>query len=325
VIEMGRNDPPADAAEGDRYIVGPSPTGAWWNKAGQLAIMVNHGWWCRPPKPGWRVYDLAQDTLYVLTTSLTWVPIAGSGGIAAIQNATAIGLGMTADPANPFAAKLNSALWTAKTTAEGGTDDLYMTCNKTDATADAGFAFQSGFVTRATVGLFGSNRFRVAVSPDGTAFNDALSVDEATGIVDQPRLPRFKANTNFDNFAAANTWIKIAINTAESNNQGAFDPATNRFTAPVAGDYCLGASLLFRQDVSTNARLRGRIMKNGSAVIPGSYGENSAPHLSLATALWIQTVAPLAAGDTIELQGSFRAESGYFAGTHTSFWGFKVG
>ncbi|WP_424931875.1 hypothetical protein [Amaricoccus macauensis] len=41
--------------------------------------------------------------------------------------------------------------------------------------------------------LFGSDRFRLAVSADGSTVFDGLSIDNATGIVDQPRLPRFKA------------------------------------------------------------------------------------------------------------------------------------
>ena len=42
-------------------------------------------------------------------------------------------------------------------------------------------------MTKALVGLFGSDRFRLAVSADGSTFFDGLSVDNATGVVDQPR------------------------------------------------------------------------------------------------------------------------------------------
>ncbi len=44
-----------------------------------------------------------------------------------------------------------------------------------------------------------------------------------------------------------------------------------------------------------------------------------------ATALWLHTMVALTAGDTVELQGKFRAADGYFAADHTSFWGCKVG
>jgi hypothetical protein len=42
-------------------------------------------------------------------------------------------------------------------------------------------------------GLFGSDKFRLAVSADGASFFEGLIVDNANGVVDQPPLPRFKA------------------------------------------------------------------------------------------------------------------------------------
>lgn len=40
------------------------------------------------------------------------------------------------------------------------------------------------------------------VSQDGAAWLDALTVDRATGSVDQPQAPCFKAYTNSDNYVA---------------------------------------------------------------------------------------------------------------------------
>jgi hypothetical protein len=330
VSEMGRNAPPAAPAEGDRFLIGGTPTGAWVGRAGNLAHFRNNLWYFQAPQPGWRLYNLADDTLYVLTTALAWVPLSGGGtggggAISELQEATRIGLGMTADPGNPFAAKLNAALFTARTVAEGGNGDLFVTANKATAADDAGFVFQQNFVTRAIAGLFGSNRFRIAVSPNGSAFNDAISVHEASGIVDQPRLPRFKGYTNFDNVCPADVWTKIAINVGETNEQGTFDPTTNRFTAPVAGTYCFGASLVYKQMASANARMRGRLAVNGSTEIRGSFGEISGAHVSNATGLWLHALANLGVGDTVELQGSYRTAEAAVAAEQTTFWGFKVG
>jgi hypothetical protein len=234
-----------------------------------------------------------------------------------------LGLGTTADAANPFSAKLNAALWTARSVGEGGTGDLFYTMNKEAAGDDLGLTLQTGYVTKALLGLFGSDKFRLAVSADGSTFFDGLIVDNANGILDQPRLPRFKGYTNFDNYVAVDTWTKIAINTADYNDQGAFDAGTNRFTAPVAGTYLFGGSLLFKVNASTNARMRGRLVLNGSTEVRGSFGEISGSHVSEMTALWLQTLVDLDAGDTVELQGTFRAQDGYFAANHTTFWGAK--
>lgn len=330
VREAHRDAPPAAAEEGERWLVGAAPSGAWAGQAGKIAAWRNGGWVFAAPRPGWRVYDLAADSLIALGAGGAWAPVGASGGgggaaPSEVQNATRIGLGMAANAANPFSAKLNAALWTARTPAEGGSGDLYIACNKAAPEREAGHLFQSGFVTRALIGLFGSNRLRVSVSPDGAAFRDALDIDETTGVVNQPQQPRFKAYANFDVYGPLDGWVKVGVNAAEANEQGAFNPATSRFTAPAAGLYHFGASLMYRQNASASARMRARLVRNGTSEIRGSFGELSSSHVSLATALWIQAATPLAKNDTVELQAGFRAADGYFAAEHTTFWGFKVG
>ena len=109
------------------------------------------------------------------------------------------------------------------------------------------------------------------------------------------------------------------------NDRGTFDAANNHFVAPADGTYLFGATLLYKINASATARMRGRLVLNGTTESRGSRGEISGVHVSEATALWLQTIAVLTAGDTVELQGNFRAADGYFAADHTSFWGAKIG
>ena len=269
---------------------------------------------------GWRAW-VEDEALLLVFDGAGWVGSMPD----ALQNLALLGLGTAADAANPFSAKLNAALWTAKTVAEGGTGDLFYTMNKEAAGDDLGLTLQTGFVSKALVGLFGTDSFRLAVSADGSTFFDGLNVDNSTGIVDLPRLPRFKAYTNYDNYVGVGIWTKIGLNNTEYNEQGAFDAGTNRFTAPVDGTYLFGATLLYKVNSSTSARMRGRLVLNGATEIRGSFGEISGAHVTEATALWLQTMVPLTAGDTVELQGYFRSQDGYFAADHTSFWGCKLG
>ena len=320
VLDRDLTAPPGSPVDGDRYIVGSGATGAWTGWDLNVALWSDGAWLRLPPRTGWRAWVEDEAVLLVYDGSV-WIGTTP----AALQNMALLGLGTTADPANPFSAKLNAALWTAKTMAEGGTGDLFYTMNKEAAGDDLGLTLQTGFVTKALMGLFGSDRFRLAVSADGSSFFDGLIVDNATGIVDQPRLPRFKGYTNYDNYVAVDSWTKIGINNTDTNDQGAFDAGNNRFVAPVAGTYLFGATLLYKINSSTNARMRGRLVLNGSTEIRGSRGEISGAHASEATALWLQTMVPLAQGDTVELQGTFRAADGYFAADHTSFWGCKIG
>jgi hypothetical protein len=320
VLDRDLTAPPGSPTDGDRYIVGSGATAAWAGWDLNVALWTDGAWLRLPPRTGWRAWVEDEGLLLVYDGSV-WVGTTPGE----LQNMALLGIGTTADAANPFSAKLNAALWTAKTAGEGGTGDLFYTMNKEAAGGDLGYVFQTGYVTKALVGLFGSDLFRLAVSADGSAFFDGFIVDNTSGIVDQPRLPRFKAYTNYDNYVAVDTWTKIGINNTDYNDQGAFDAGNNRFVAPVAGTYLFGATLLYKVNSSTTARMRGRLVLNGSTEIRGSFGEISGAHTSEATALWLQTMASLAQGDTVELQGTFRAADGYFAADHTSLWGVKVG
>jgi hypothetical protein len=265
VLDRDLTAPPGSPADGDRYIVGSGATGDWagWNL--NVALWTDGAWLRLPPRTGWRAWVQDEGLLLVYDGS-SWIGTTPS----ALQNLALLGIGTAADASNPFSAKLNAALWTAKTVAEGGTGDLFYTLNKEAAGDDLGLTLQTGFVTKALVGLFGSDRFRLAVSADGSTFFDGLSVDNATGIVDQPRLPRFKAWTNYDNYVGVGTWTKIAINNTDYNDQGAFDAANNHFVAPADGTYLFGATLLYKINASATARMRGRLVLNGTTEIRGS-------------------------------------------------------
>ena len=320
VLDRDLAAPPASPADGDRYIVANGGTGDWTGWDLNVALFTDGTWLRLPPRAGWCAW-VEDEGLLLVYDGAVWIGTTPAD----LQNLGLLGLGTTADAANPFSAKLNAALWTAKTVAEGGTGDLFYTMNKEAAGDDLGLTLQSGFVTKALVGLFGSDSFRLAVSADGSTFFDGLIVDNATGIVEQPQLPRFKAYTNYDNYVGVGAWTKIGLNNTDYNDQGAFDAGTSLFTAPVDGAYLFGATLLYKINASATARMRGRLVLNGASEIRGSFGEISATHVSLATAIWLQTMVPLTAGDTVELQGYFRVADGYFAADHTSFWGCKIG
>jgi hypothetical protein len=61
------------------------------------------------------------------------------------------------------------------------------TVNKAAAGNDAAFAFKTGFSARALIGLLGNDDFSFKVSPDGSAFFDALKIDRTSGQVELPQ------------------------------------------------------------------------------------------------------------------------------------------
>jgi hypothetical protein len=312
--------PPPNPAEGLRHIVGDGAIGAWSGRDGDVALYENGAWQFFIPKAGWRAYVISREAMMVHDGN-EWIDLDN----AELQDIEAFGLGMVTLAEAPFSAKLNAAFWTALYRGDGGTGSFITTMNKEESADDLGLVLQQDFRTKALLGLFGTDDFRLATSTDGSNFKDGLIIRANTGIVDQPELPRFKATTNFDNFAAADTWIRIAINSTDLNDQGSFDAATNLFTAPVAGSYLFGATVVFRENATDQVRMSARLVINGTDVVAGSRVELNGPHVSEKSTTALQTLVGLAAGDTVELQGNMRSNDAYFLADETSFWGMKIG
>jgi hypothetical protein len=177
VASRSLSQPPAGPGEGDRYIVGPAPAGAWTGQAGAVAVWTAGAWSFHRPREGWLAWLADEETLLVFDDG------AWRGLSAELQNLALLGLGTAADAANPFAAKLNKALWTARAAGEGGTGDLRLTLNKESAANVLSLLFQSGFAGRAEIGLTADDNLSVKVSADGASWNTALQIDRAEGSV----------------------------------------------------------------------------------------------------------------------------------------------
>ena len=320
VVSDDQTTAPGAASDGARYIVDAGASGEWAGHDGEIALYEDNTWRFFVPRAGWRAFVINREAL-VAFDGAEWIDLDS----AELEDIETFGLGMSTLPGTPFAAKVNTALWTALYQADGGTGSMMSTLNKEAPTDDGGFVFQQDFQTRGLIGLFGSDDLRLATSPDGTTFFDGLVISNATGIVDQPRLPRFKGTTNFDNYCAADSWTTIAVNELAYNDQSSFDAAFNLFTAPVTGTYLMGGLLTFKQDSSTTARMGAQLLVNSVTPVPGSQVENSGTHINEQTTLALQTLVSLSAGDTVELQGIMRDQPGYFMASRTDFWGLKVG
>ncbi len=180
-LTKGRTTPPAAPADGDRYLLAaPNPTGAWAGLSGQIVRYQDGAWIGFRPKPGWLAFVVDEADLYTYAAG-GWVSFRAT--LTVLQNLTRLGLGTGADAATPFAAKLNTALWTARTTAEGGTGDLRYTLNKEAPGNTLSLLFQSGWSGRAELGLTGDDDLHLKVSADGARWREALRIDRGTGAV----------------------------------------------------------------------------------------------------------------------------------------------
>lgn len=55
--------PPASPIAGDSYIVAASPTGAWINQAGKIAVWSGSAWVFGTPRVGWVAYVEDEEKL----------------------------------------------------------------------------------------------------------------------------------------------------------------------------------------------------------------------------------------------------------------------
>ena len=76
VISIGDNDPPSGAVDGDRYIVGDTPTGDWDEDAGRLAVWLDGAW---DFYDAWIVLNAADNRIYK-NDSGVWSPVAATVG-----------------------------------------------------------------------------------------------------------------------------------------------------------------------------------------------------------------------------------------------------
>ena len=75
VISRTVNTPPGVAADKDKYIVGPAPTGAWAGQAYMIAVydLLTTVWTFVTPQPGWMAWSNADHGMYVYYGGV-WVP-----------------------------------------------------------------------------------------------------------------------------------------------------------------------------------------------------------------------------------------------------------
>ncbi len=172
VIDRTTTAPPAAPADGDRYLIPDTATGAWQGRADALASWdaAVQGWLILDPRPGWRVWVVAEDLLLIHGPG-GWHPFAPA----------AFGVNATADATNRLAVASPAILFNH----EGA--GVQAKINKASAPETAAFLFQTGYSGRAELGLIGNDDFALKTSPDGSAFTEAMQVPAATARPDFPQ------------------------------------------------------------------------------------------------------------------------------------------
>jgi len=168
VIDADASAPPSTPSEGDRHIVGPSPSGAWTGHEAEIAVARPGGWVFVAPAAGWLAWAQADARLMVFDGD-AWISTID----AAINPAPLVGVNAIADLTNRLAVASDASLFT-----HAG-DDHRLKINKAAAGDTASILFQTGFSGRAEFGLAGDNAWRLKTSVDGATWTEAIHADTA--------------------------------------------------------------------------------------------------------------------------------------------------
>lgn len=321
--------PPGSPVEGDRYIVGSAPTGAWAGKDLNVTSYLDGVWVFFPPRLGWIAFDENANALKIWNGS-AWTDFAGSMGLVStttINNnslpgkLTILGLGgATADSTNRLSINSPAALFN-----NAGTS-ISLTLNKNAAGNDASFTFQTAFSSRALFGLLGDDHFTIKTTPNGSTYKTGLVVSKDTAAVSLVEHPKFSCYCNFGQNYATATWTDMAANVARHNDQGDLAIASNvaTFTAPHDGYYMFGAGCTFETGNGTPTAIKlGISVNNATPNDDTCHTVGDATITTLETSLATTAMLKLTAGDTVKAKVNFTG-AGRIAANLNYFWGCQV-
>jgi hypothetical protein len=212
VADRDLASPPVSPVEGRRYIVAPGASGAWAGQTNTIAAFQDGAWAFYAPLEGWLVWIADEDVL-LSWTGTAWSPASGGS----VNPAPLVGVNATADTTNKLSVASSAVLFNH---AGSGTQ---VKLNKAASTDTASFLFQDGFSGRAEIGLTGDDSFHFKVSPDGSAWKDALIIDKTSGAVSLPFTASGSSGatgTATLNFAAGADTAQVAVTGQSSIQSG---------------------------------------------------------------------------------------------------------
>lgn len=160
--------PPTTPLPGESWIVPTGATGAWAGHTSEIAAWQDGAWRFYDPAEGWQVFDRASDTLRIFSGSV-WIVVAATG-----SGLPQLGINASADSTNRLTVAAPATLFNHA----GAGHQLKL--NKAASGDTASLLYQSNWSGRAEMGLMGDNNWRLKLSPDGSAWTDAVTIDAST-------------------------------------------------------------------------------------------------------------------------------------------------
>lgn len=286
VQTVGENTPPA-GVEGQRFIVGTAPTGAWAGQASKLARFLDGAWQFFDAR-----YALnAADGLWYVRSASTWATLAGGGGGEA-NTASNLGAGE-----GLYASKVGADLRFKSLVA--GTNVSLSSDGDTVTIYATGGGGGSGTVT--SVGLTAPTGFDVSGSP--VTASGTLALSFSTGY----SLP---ANANQANWSTAFGWgdhaaagyekeltagSNITIDRTDPDN-----PIISSTAAGGGGGDIVGPASAVNNGVALFNGTTGKLLKDGGVLGSAAFTASTAYATAAQGALAGTALQPAAIGATVQ-------------------------
>ena len=268
VLSTTLSEPPETPNNGDRYLVGPAAAKDWVGQENAIAVWAENAWTFYAPGVGWRV-DVASSGQVLRFDGVAWNPPAASD----VQNVPLVGVNTTADATNRLSVSSDATLLNNA----GGGHQLKL--NKAVAADTATLLFQTGFSGRAEMGTAGSDAFFIKVSADGSSFENALVVDESTGMTTAKKR-YFSGGLLTDQIGVPDqTQTPVIFDTAPQNDDGMLSFGNGHLTPPAGAVSAVGAARV--TGLSANSTCSISIWKNGALFAQKEYFANAAGVVSM--------------------------------------------
>ncbi|MDB2415359.1 DUF2793 domain-containing protein [Rickettsiales bacterium] len=167
-VSQGDNTPPGSPAEGDVYILGSSPTGAWATHSKKIAYYQSSTWKFIAANEGMSLWVNDEDLLYKFD---------GTNWISNIDNISSMGVNTTSDATNKLAVKSDAVLF------QTNASDVQVKIDKATSTDTGSLLFLDGASGRAEIGLIANDDFTFKVSPDGSVYYESIVLDKDNGAI----------------------------------------------------------------------------------------------------------------------------------------------
>ncbi len=174
VVSRALSDPPLEPQDGTCYIPRAPATGAWSDLENKLLTFQSGSWQLVPAKVGWLAWVL-DEAINIRFSGSNW---SSAPVVTSVNPIDQVGINASADATNRLAVKSEAVLFSHPTESAG---NLQVKLNKSQPSSTGSLLSQTGWSSRAEIGLLGSDDLSVKVSPDGINFKTALSVDRTSG------------------------------------------------------------------------------------------------------------------------------------------------